>query len=219
MTTAGEIAARVSKTLFDEAHGRWAETEIIGYVSDAQREVALLKPSAYTLNSSIQLEPGTTQSLPANGALLIDVLSSMGADGLTPGQSVTQIDRTVLESVRPNWRTVNGSMATRHFIYDDRDPLHFEVYPPQPDPAGYLQITYAAIPAVLVNAVDVIALADIYVTPIYYLALARCFAKTTGAQDFNKASAYQQLGVSLITGRKQSKQEIHPEQLQERVKR
>lgn len=219
MSTAGEIISRVTKTLFDEGFDRWTEAELLEYITDSQREVVLLKPSAFTKNESFQLVAGTLQSLPATGLILIDVVASMGADGLTPGQSVTQIDRTILESVRPNWRTNIANVNARHYMFDDRDPKRFEVYPPQPDPAGYIQVIYAASPDAITANTDVLALDSIFDTPVYYLTLARCFSKTTGTQDFNKAAMYQQLAVNLITGRKVTKQEIHPEQMQERVKR
>ena len=219
MSLASEIISRVSKTLFDDAGVRWVEAELLEYLTDAQREVVLLKPTAYTINQSVQLTQGTLQSLPVDGLILIDVLANMGADGSTPGRSVTQIDRTVLESVRPDWRAETESIAARHYMFDDRDPQKFEVYPPQPATAGYVQVVFGASPPVISAPETALTLATIYDTAIYYLVLARCFTKSTGTQDFMKASSYQQLAVGLITGRKQTKQQLHPEQLQERVKR
>lgn len=219
MTTAGEIISRVNKTLFDETNVRWSEAELLEYITDAQKEVVMLKPSAYALNESVQLTTGTLQSLPANGLILIELAANMGADGNTPGKAVSQIDRTILESVRPNWRAETADINARHYMYDDRDPNHFEVYPPQPATAGYVQLIYGAIPVDITDVADQISLKPIYDTPIKYLVLAQCFSKSTGTQDFAKASAYQQLAVGLITGRKQTKQQIHPEQMQERLKR
>lgn len=219
MTTAGEICNKAATTLFDDTHIRWALSELVGHLSDAQRDVVMLKPAAYTLIAAHQLEPGTVQNLPADGVALIDIGGNMGADGATPGRSVTQIDRTILESSRPDWRSSTANIAARHFIYDNRAPHQFEVWPPQPDPAGYVNLIYAAVPARLADENATISLPDIYATPLYYLVLSYAYAKSTGAQDFNKAMGYQQMAHQMITGRKVSKQELHPEQMAERAKR
>lgn len=218
MSTAGDITGRVSSTLFDETNVRWSEAELLEALSDAQREIVLMKPSANTVEESVQLAPGTLQDLPAGGVLLIDVLFNSGADGNSVGPAITQIDRTVLSTAMPNWRLATGA-ASRHYLYDDRTPKTFEVYPPQPDPAEQVVIAYSKVPAELSNTTDLLELDEIYNTPLYYLTLARAYSKTTGTQDFNKAAMYQQLGSNLVLGRKITKQEIHPEQQSERVKR
>lgn len=219
MTTAGKICTEASKTLFDETQQRWDEAELLEYLTGAQREAVLLKPAAYTLNAAVQLQPGTVQVLPAGGVALVDVGGNLGADGNTPGASVRQIDRTVLEASRPGWRSDKPSVNAKHFMYDDRDPKHFAVWPPQPDPAGYVELTYCAEPPEVASTDDELVLSAVYDTALYYLVLARAFTKSSGTQDFNKALGFQQIAHQLITGRKVSKQELHPEQMQERTKR
>lgn len=219
MTTAGEILSRVAKTLFDETNTRWVEAELLEYLADAQKEIVLLKPTAYTKNESVQLVPGTIQTLPTGGVALVDIGGNMGADGLTPGRDVSQIDRTALSASRPDWRSSTASLIARHFIYDDRDPVHFEIYPPRPSPAGYVQISFAAEPPAIADTNSVIQLSEIYDTPLYYLVLSRAFTKSTGTQDFVKASNYLQIAHQLVTGRKTTKRELHPEQLAERAKK
>lgn len=219
MTIAGEICDRASTTLFDETKVRWKEPELLGYLSDAQREAVLLKPTAFTKNEAVRLQPGSVQSLPSGGVALVDIGGNMGADGLTPGRAVTQMDRTVLEAVRPSWRTETANGTAKHYLYDDRDPARFEVYPPQPDPGHYVQVTYGAVPPALSSVDDELSLSEIYDTALYYLVLARAFTKSSGTQDFNKAVGFQRIAHELITGRKMTKQELHPEQMQERTKR
>lgn len=219
MTTAGTICDQAAVTLFDDTHIRWALPELVGYLSDAQRDVVMLKPAAYTLNAAVQLAPGTVQSLPDGGLSLIDVGGNMGADGNMPGRSVTQTNRTDFERYRADWRSDTPSIVAKHFMYDDRDPSRFEVWPPQPDPAGYVNLVYTAAPPALVDENSEISLSDIYITPLVYLVLARAYEKSTGAQDFNKAQNYRATAAQMITGRKVAKQELHPEQMAERAKR
>lgn len=219
MTTAGEIVTRAARTLFDETNTRWGEAELLEYLSDAQREAVNLKPTAYSKSEAVPLQPGTRQTLPAGAVSLIDIGGNLGADGDTPGVSITQVDRTILEAVRPSWRSSTPNISAKHYLYDDRDPAAFEVWPPQPDPAGYAHATFAAETPVLSSTDDELALSAIYDTALYYLVLSRAYSKTSGTQDYNKALGFQRIAHELIVGRKMTKQEMHPEQMQERVKR
>jgi hypothetical protein len=219
MTTAGEIISRASVTLFDEAGVRWNQAELLTHLNDAQKDVVLLKPSAYTKNETVQLIPGSFQSLPAEGLILVDVVANMGLDGSTPGKSVSQIDRETLQACRPNWRAEGENASVRHYMFDDRDPSNYEIYPAQPATAGYVRIVYGATPPVITGTGSQVALPEIYDTALYYLVLSRCYAKSTSTQDFNKSLSYQQLATSLITGRSATKQQLHPEQTPKRVNR
>lgn len=218
MSTAAFIISRVGKTLFDEAGVRWNEAELLEYITDAQKQIVLLKPSAYTLNAAVQLVPGTVQAIPAAGVQFIDLGANMGSAGTTAGSAVTKIDRKELDAYRPGWRAMTAVMQARHYIYDDRDPTRYEIFPPQPNPAGYVRLMYSAVPAVVSSAASELTLSAIYDTPIYFFVLARCFTKATSTQDLNKAAAYQNLAVQLVTGKKQAMLEMHPTQQQERTK-
>lgn len=217
--TADYITGLAATTLFDESGTRWTQAELFGYLNDAQRDIVVMKPTAYTKNQVVQLQPGTLQVLPADGQSLVDLGGAMGANGTTPGGSITQVDRTVLEASRPTWRADTATVAPRHYLYDDRDPTHFYVWPPQPTPAGYAEVVYCAVPGDIALVTDPIALGDQYVTPLYYLVLARAYSKTSGTQDFTKAQGYRELAMAMVQGRQAAKQRLHPEQLEERVKR
>lgn len=215
---AQEICDEAARTLFDDGT-RWPEAELFGYLKDAQRDIVVMKPAANTVNELVQLVAGTRQALPDGGISLVDVGGNYGLDGATPGRGVTQIARKELETFKPQWRADAPSVEAKHFIYDDRDPAHFELWPPQPDPAGYVELSYSATPAVIANIADPITLPDIYKSPLYYLVLAKAYSKTSGTQDFAKANTYEQKAIAMVNGRKMAKQELHPEQLQERTKR
>lgn len=219
MTTANDLIARVKTTLVDPNGTRWSDPRLLEYVNEAQRMITLLKPSSYTKTDSLQLVAGTLQTLPADGHMLIDIVASMGADGDTPGGAISQIDRTILNTSVSSWRNHTASMNTRHYIYDDRAPESFEVYPPQPDPAGYVQMVYAATPPEITDGANELSLPEIYDTPMRYLVLALCYSMQTSAQDLNKAASYEARAQSMVLGRKVTKQEMHPEQTAERTKR
>lgn len=219
MTIASGIIARVSATLVDEAHDRWSEAELLGYVSDAQKELTLLKPSAYTKVVSHRLAEGARQTIPADGTNLIDIKHNKGTSGTDSGASVREIDRSVLESWLPDWRAATPDTNAQYFIYDDRTPTEFEVYPPQPAVTGYVELAYCAVPPDLATTSDPLVVHEIYDTVIVNLTLANALKKSTSALSVNQALAYQNLAHSLISGRKPAKPELHPEQIAERVKR
>ncbi|KZZ72406.1 hypothetical protein A3765_28500 [Oleiphilus sp. HI0130] len=219
MSTAADIIQRVRSVLVDPDGVRWSDSLLLEYISEAQRTVALIKPSSYSKHETVQLSQGTVQDLPEDGQLLIDVTASMGSDGNTPSGSISQIDRTILSASVPDWRNSEASAIARHFIYDDRAPLKFEVYPPQTNPAGHVQLIYGAIPEEVTSDSDVLALPSTYDVPVRYLVLSYCYGRSTSAQDFNKSFSYEDRAYMLLTGRKRSKQEMHPNLMQERDKR
>lgn len=219
MATAGELTSKAATTLFDETGVRWTEPELIGYLNDAQKLVCLLKPTAYTLSVPVQLVPGPLQSIPAGGTMLVDALYNLGANGTTPGRGITQIARKLMESYRPGWRADQASGEVKHFVFDERDPTHFEVYPSQPTPAHYIQISHAAVPPDLTDPDDDVLLSPVYHVPMGFMVLSSAYSKTSSSQDFARAASYLAMAQQMITGRKVSAAEIHPRETQERAAR
>lgn len=217
MIKAQSIVTEALTTLLDPSQVRYSNTELLGYLNDGQREIVRLRPAANTVLSSIQLSAGTRQQIPAGGQELIDVIRGMGSDGQTPGRAVRQVDRHTLDAANPLWHQDTASLDIVHFMFDDRDPTHFYVTPPQPNPAGYVEVSYAAIPADIALT-DSITLADSYSTGLLYYVLARAYAKDSGSADFNKASNYQQLFMSLLSGDVAAQQRLMPDQMAARAK-
>ena len=68
------LIRRVVETLQDTTSIRWPVAELVRYLNDGQREIIVHRPDAMVTNASVSLASGTKQSLPANGAKLIDVV-------------------------------------------------------------------------------------------------------------------------------------------------
>ena len=78
--TVQSVLDRVQQTLQDTGGIRWSSTnELILWVNDAQKEIALLKPDATAVNTTSTLVAGTKQSLPADGNRLLNVTRNMKA--------------------------------------------------------------------------------------------------------------------------------------------
>ena len=72
------VLDRVQQTLQDTAGIRWSSTnELVLWVNDAQREIALLKPDATATNATVALSEGTKQTIPDDGNRLLRVVRNM----------------------------------------------------------------------------------------------------------------------------------------------
>jgi hypothetical protein len=72
------VLDRVQQTLQDTAGIRWSSTnELVLWVNDAQREIALYKPDATATNATVALSEGTKQTIPDDGNRLLRVVRNM----------------------------------------------------------------------------------------------------------------------------------------------
>lgn len=142
---------RAVETLQDPTSIRWPVSELVRYLNDGQREIALYRKDSMVTNSTITCVAGTKQSLPPNGASLIEVVRNAAATGAK--KSVRMVNREVLDSQTPGWHNLPGAVDILHFIYDVRDPKTFYVYPPATNLAQ-LDIVYSAYPADIPEPAD-----------------------------------------------------------------
>lgn len=124
--TAQSIIQRVAVTLNDQESVRWTVPELCRYFNDGQRDILVQRPDSRNLRVMHALTAGSRQTLPADGEKLIDI----NANSTGSRRSVTLIDRRLLDSQLPNWRSSTGSLEVYHYMYDWREPRTFEVYPP-----------------------------------------------------------------------------------------
>jgi hypothetical protein len=177
MTVAvNDIVDKAEIILQDTTNTRWPASELIGWLNDAQLEIVLQKPEASITNESVAMTAGTKQSLPASGIQLIDVIRNMGAGGATPGNAIRIIDRKILDAQVPDWHLTAGAAAViEHYMFDERDPENFYVYPPS-DATTQIEIVYSSAPTT-VTAGQNISLADVYANCILDYILYRAYSK------------------------------------------
>jgi hypothetical protein len=170
-TTAKQLIDRAQVILQDTTNTRWPRTELLNWLNDAQRQIVLHRPDAHAVNEDFSVTvQNTLQTLPANALRLIDVVRN------TTGRSVTHVDRRILDEQSPNWHTENASDQVEHYIYDDRDPRRFYLYP-LPTVNVSVQIVYSSAPVSIGTETDVIGLDDIYANPILDFMLYRAYSK------------------------------------------
>ena len=93
-TTVQSVIDRVQTVLQDTTGVRWpVVAELVLWINDAQREIALLKPDASAINETITLADGTKQDIPSAGNRLLKVVRNMSAaSGGTGKRAVRLVD-------------------------------------------------------------------------------------------------------------------------------
>jgi hypothetical protein len=190
---AQSIIRRCVETLQDTTSIRWPVAELVRYLNDGQREVVLYRPDAMVTNATRSLVAGSRQTLPTNGAKLIEVIRN------TSGRAVRLINREILDAQIPGWHNLNGTTEVLHYMYDPRDPKVFYVYPPAA-PGASLEIVYAAYPtdiaepesgATFSAVTGNIGLPDIYGNALQDYILYRSYAKDSEyAGNLQRAQAH-----------------------------
>ena len=127
--TPADIFARVDDALQDSAGVRWPQSERLRYLNDGRREMAILRPDIYAQTLTLTLVSGTRQAIPPNCTKLFDVQRNSGVDG-APGAAIGIIERDVLDAFRPGWHEEPPAAVIRNFMFDERTPRVFWVYPP-----------------------------------------------------------------------------------------
>lgn len=177
--TAQSIVDRAEQILQDATNVRWTESELLGWLNDAQRQIALARPDASVTTGNITMATGTKQSLPPAGLRLIDVIRNMGVGGATPGDAIRLVDREILDTQRPGWHAEVGVTSFKHYVHDARNPKVFYIYPPATGTSPTVEAIYSVAPTDVAGLANAITLDDIYQNPILDWVLYRAFSKDT----------------------------------------
>ncbi len=204
--TANNILGRVNNILQNPVFVRWSQGEQLDYISDGQREIAMLRPSATATHANIQLATGTEQSIPADGLRLFSVNRNMSgtASNATGARAISKVNLDVINSEEPSWHdpAVTGKAAhgtvVKHYMFDDRDPRKFFVYPGVSGNA-YAEIVYSKNPTALTSVSDTIQVDDMFVNALINFVLYRSYLKEGEfAANFQRAGSHYQLFTQAL---------------------
>ena len=179
--SAQSVIRRATDVLQDPTSIRWPVAELVRYLNDGQREVALYRPDSMGTTATVTCVAGTKQALPTNGAKLIDVVRNAAGTK----KAVRLTNREILDAQTPGWHNLPSSVDVLHYMYDPRDPRVFYVYPPATTSAQ-LDIVYAAYPTDITEPADgalytavtgSISLPDIYGNALQDYILYRAYTK------------------------------------------
>ncbi len=207
--TVASVIDRVQSVIQDASGIRWPEAELILWVNDAQREIALIKPDSTATNTTVTLATGTKQDIPSSGNRLLRVVRNMSAaSNGTGGRTIRLVSEEILDAQTPSWHdpAVTGDAKhgtqVKHYIYNDENPRNYYVYPGVSGNA-YIEIVYSANPAT-VGASDNLAIPDIFGTAVMNYVLYMAFMKDSEyAGNAQRAGGHYQLFTTAVAGKGQ----------------
>jgi hypothetical protein len=171
---AQSIVDRARHILQDTTSGgtRWLDDELMKWLNDAQREIVLLKPNAFSSVEGLTLESGSRQDITAEGLLLLSVVRNVD------GRAVRRVDRNILDSENPDWHETTAQSSVEHYVFDEDAPTVFWVYPPNTG-TGQVEVIVSKAPVDVAAIGSVITLNDIYMNVILDYMLYRAYSKDT----------------------------------------
>lgn len=194
---ASDIISRARIILNDGDSSRWADSELIGWINDGQRAIVVVRPDASATTATVTLVAGTRQSIPSDGIRLMDVMRNMSASG-SGGRVVRNVDRDILDTQDINWHSATQQAVIKNFVYDNRNPKVFYVYPPATTAAS-LEIIYTKNPTDCTTSSSSLALHDIYTDALLNYVLYRAYSKDAEfAANASLSGQYLQIFSSML---------------------
>lgn len=206
---ASDIFTEVDGVLLDASKTRWTDAEKLRYLNAGQRQAVILKPDVYTVSEVYKLAAGTKQSVPDGSASFqtpaavtipeciqfLRLIRNMGTTGLIAGAAITPIGMDFLDSYNPDWHAATANAVVKNYVYNEEDPDHFYVTPPQPGTSqGYVEAVFSAVPADVVALAGpsyavAITISNAYRETLVNYILFRCYAKDAAMSPYNAARA------------------------------
>jgi len=199
--TPNELLTRAGDILQDQTNVRWAQAELLRYLNDGRRELAIHRPDIYSESALVTLVAGTKQSIPAGGNQFLDAVRNVTAAGAI-GRAVRVVEREILDAQLPDWHTETASTALKHFMFDERSPKTFYVYPPAA--AGHkLEVVYSKSPTDItdqqLSSTSVLESEDIYSGVLLDYILYRAFSKDSEyAGNMQRAAMHYQMFANSL---------------------
>ena len=195
--TAKSILEQVARDLNDTTSIRWTTQDLARYFNDGQRYIITKRPDASHLTVAHALVAGADQTLPAGGEKLIDVSHNTGGNK----RAISRVSSALLDAQLAGWRGLTGKTEILHFMYDEREPRSFDVYPPAAVGAN-VSLKYAAqtvdiaVPALGTTTDDIIgnlSLSDLFANALRNYVMFRCYSKQTELANPTLATGFKAL--------------------------
>ncbi len=191
---ASDVLNRIRILLNDTVAVRWSNDELLSWLTDGQRALAMVRPDASGVRQAVTLVAGTRQTLPADCSRLFEVSRNLSATG-APGRGITYVERDALESMAPNWHAATASATIRHYVYDGRDKAYFYVYPPAVANTQ-VELFYSKIPAAVTTTTATLEVPDMYLDALVNYVAYRAYSKDA---EFGANAALASNYLSLFT--------------------
>lgn len=148
---AKDILDRARRIIQDETNVRWPLPELRLWLNDGLREIAVLKPTAYSDSVVFALAQGTRQELPDAYSSVMRVVRNLDTSAESPrqpGAAVRTVDMAMLDAQSRDWHdndAVPFQKIVKNAAFDASDPRAFYVYPGN-NATGYVEIIVSKVP-------------------------------------------------------------------------
>lgn len=130
--------------LNDSEKVTWTETLMMSALNQALIMLALVRPDATAKIFTLNCVAGTRQKLPEDGLKLLNVVRNIKADGGI-GRAIRLVNISDLDAINPDWHSEVPKDLAKEYMFDERTPKHFYVYPPV-TATTKIEIEYSAQP-------------------------------------------------------------------------
>lgn len=198
--------------LLDKTGTRWPLSELLGWFNMAQLAVVNHRPDALSKNIAFSCVLGTLQTLPAEALRLLDVTRNESGNK----KPIRLISREILDDQNPDWHSeASPKTQVDHFIYDDRNPKNFYLFP-CPAANTSIRVVYSVAPVEIAIAnyatdTQTITLDDVYANVLMDFVLYRAYSKdATYAGNAERAMMHYQSFNTALGVKTQADQVMSP---------
>lgn len=187
--------------LEDETSTTWTLADLVRYANDGQTDMLVRRPDLFVASIEHPLVAGWRQNIPTDCTKLVEI------DGNAAGtlRSCTKTQRALLDAQVPGWRGMAQVLEPEHFMFDDREPQQFDVYPPAKTGARLFTrcvrrptpIPAPAPGATLASLSGDIGIPEEMSVALQHYITARCYAE--GGEDANPVHAEKHLSLYANT--------------------
>lgn len=179
----------------------WSENLLMSALNQALAILALVRPDATAKVAQLTCTVGTRQNLPADGLRLLKVVRNLSTDGAI-GRAVRLVNISDLDSISPNWHAEAPKDSAKEYMFDERAPKWFYVYPPA-KAGNKLEIEYSQQPIEITDLSQPLPVDMVYMQPlqefILYKLLSGEGGNGIGMQHYNTGMSL--LGAKLQVDR------------------
>lgn len=187
------ITDQVNNQLVDDGFIRWPLDKLIVDFNSAQRAIVIIRPDASVTETEFACVAGSKQTLPDDALRLVDVRSN------EMGYAIRNRDKAEITELYPTWYGTTGEGEPEAFLYDERQPKTFFLFPGVS--AGLkVEVVYSSTPPLrLIGDVDNPAdLDNIYTPAIVEYMLYMAHSKDFEHSEQAKAQTHFQMFNALM---------------------
>lgn len=203
MILAATILDEAASQLLDKAHRTWAADDLRGFLNEALRATAFVKPDMFTVQSFITLVPGVLQVIPNDGVAFMKLSRNAS------GRVITVVDEGLLDEASRFWPAGTQETVIEHFTADPRNPLRYNVFPPSNGQSS-VEILYGAVPPEIAYDTDEMPVPDSYQTALVSFVLGKAYEKNSKRQDLTKGAQFRQQWGQLLGLKSQAQIAVAP---------